>query len=564
MQITKENYDYVQKGFSILLNSLSVYVCKQLKSYYRSDWWDVVLDKLRYDRILPSGGPEDKLINSLDIANCIRLINTSWREVFSKVLSKNCHSYVNELMGQRNIVSHIGRNDLDLRMAERTLDNMCLLCKEVNPVAEKQIRAIYDIVRAKSVGKVQPTVVVSKHGGLLDLVGTDTVQKTDLTRKVTFGGKTAVYPVYKVKLDALYYNDQNDRIATWISKYESENGEGSLAGLPKDIFNGVIEGFVCDSNPEAMEKTQKNIELVGQREPGVTLADGRVVDGNRRFTCMRKIEQETQQEQYFETVIMDVDIQNDKKQIKLLELAVQHGEEKKVEYDLIDYAIGTYRDVVLTKLLTVDEYAQSTNESVSDVKARIEIVEIVEEFLNYLRLPNQYYVAREYQVYSLFQEMMTPLRKLQTDEEKQLLKKIAFNNALMKAMPDQRKFIRDIKGLINGKAYTQYFEDQKGIGDEISNLFSKANIRTKDDVDAFATDNNQFVAKLQNSLEKALLRYRAITLKNKPADNVSKGIDLLLDIDVRLFDKLDDAEKGKLKTALDEMKSISEKMSKML
>ena len=103
-----------------------------------------------------------------------------------------------------------------------------------------------------------------------------------------------------------------------------------------------------DSNEEAIQKTQKNIALVGQREPGVTLADGRIVDGNRRYTCLRKIQREQENPVYFETVIMDMDIREDKKQIKLLELAIQHGEEKKVDYDLIDYAVGTYRDIVQT------------------------------------------------------------------------------------------------------------------------------------------------------------------------------------------------------------------------
>ena len=51
-----------------------------------------------------------------------------------------------------------------------------------------------------------------QEGSLLKLVGTDTVQPTTLTRKVTYAGNTVVYPVYKVRLDALYYNDQNDRI----------------------------------------------------------------------------------------------------------------------------------------------------------------------------------------------------------------------------------------------------------------------------------------------------------------------------------------------------------------
>lgn len=63
-------------------------------------------------------------------------------------------------------------------------------------------------------------------------------------------------------------------------------------------------------------------------------------------------------------------------------MAIQHGEEKKVDYDLIDYAVGTYRDVIQTKLLSVEEYAASTNESAADVRKRIEIAGIISEFLS--------------------------------------------------------------------------------------------------------------------------------------------------------------------------------------
>lgn len=61
-----------------------------------------------------------------------------------------------------------------------------------------------------------------------------------------------------------------------------------------------------------------------------------------------------------------------------------------------------------------------------------------------MRVPEQYHIAREFQVYGLFQEMLPSLKQL-NEPDKQQLKLIAFNNAMMHAMPDQRKFIRDIK-----------------------------------------------------------------------------------------------------------------------
>lgn len=567
----QENYELVQKGFRILVSSMSGYIGQELSHAYKTKWWNEVLNSLQDQQDLPCSGTYGELVDSLDIANCIRLIDRKWNDVFRNLLPQNCRTWAKELMGVRNIVSHIGQQDLEQPMAERALDTMALLCKEIDPDGTEEIRDIYKEVRARArdgsasetpqVGLAQPASDSVRgelvEGSLLKLVGTEMVQKTTLTRKVTYGGKTVVYPVYRVRLDALYYNEQNDRIATWITRYESENGADALSGLNRDIYNRIIENFIVESNPEAINKTQKNIALVGQREPGVTLADGRIVDGNRRYTCLRRIQREEPAPVYFETVIMDMDIREDRKQIKLLELAIQHGEEKKVDYDLIDYAIGTYRDIVQTGLLTMDEYAASTNESVSEVKKRIEVAGVVNEFLNYIKLPEQYHVAREFQIYSLFQEMMAPLRQL-ADNEKQQLKVIAFNNAMMHAMPDQRKFIRDIKGLIKNGTYTSYFEEQQKWNKAIQDEYAAIEVHSKADVDKFAEEHADITEELQLSMERALLRSRSQQLKAKPAENVSKSIALMMEVDPRQFGRMNGEEKETLRGELEELAKIVE------
>ena len=361
----QENYELVQKGFRILVSSMSGYIGMELNQVYQNDWWSEVLSILNDQKDLPTEGDYGTLVDSLDMANCIRIIDRMWNDVFRQKLSMDCRTYAKELMGVRNIVSHIGQQDLEQPMAERALDTMSLLCKEIDPDGEKELRKIYREVRGRAEGGRRSTQVPfagleqpeseSKRGSLiidslLEKVGTKAVQKTKQTRKVTYAGKTVVYPVYRIRLDALYYNDQNDRIATWISRYETENGRDSLSGLNREIFNRIIETFICDSNPEAIQRTKRNIAMIGQREPGVTLADGRIVDGNRRFTCLRMLQRETGEPQYFETVIMDMDMREDKKQIKLLELAIQHGEEKKVDYDLVETVQMAYCQKVCIRL----------------------------------------------------------------------------------------------------------------------------------------------------------------------------------------------------------------------
>ncbi len=574
----QDNFEYVQRGFRILVTSMSGYIGQELNKKYKDEWWKEVLNTLDDQFDLPYTGEYGELIDSLDIANCIRLIDRKWTDVFRNILPKDCRTWAKELMGVRNRVSHIGQQDLEQAKAERALDTMFLLCKEIDTEGAEDIRRLYQEVRDKANnsckkqslefnGLAQPVSDSRRgeltEGSLLQLVGSDAVKKTTLTRKVTYGGKTVVYPVYLVRLDKLYYNDQNDRIATWISRYESENGKGALSVLDTDNYNRIIENFICESNLDAIQKTQKNILVLGQREPGVTLADGRIVDGNRRFTCLRRIQRDSSEPVYFETVIMDMDIQEDKKQIKLLELGIQHGEEKKVDYDLIDYAVGTYRDIVQTKLITIEEYASSANETKANVKKRIEIAEVINDFLKYIRLSEQYHVAREYQVYSLFQEMMAPLKKLDIDEKKQL-KIIVFNNVMMNAVSDQRKFIRDIKALINSGTYKSYFDDQKRLANIIRNKYSTTTVRSKDDIDRFVLENSAIKEELQMSMNHALLKSSFQIQKTKPVEKVTESISLMIEIDSRLFNKLDMDEKEKLKSELDELARIVDKFRGML
>lgn len=86
----------------------------------------------------------------------------------------------------------------------------------------------------------------------MTLIRTNKIYKTKMTKKITFAGKTELYPVYKVRLDALYYNDRNDRISTWISAYKAEHGAEALSALGSGEYNDIIENFIYESNPEAI------------------------------------------------------------------------------------------------------------------------------------------------------------------------------------------------------------------------------------------------------------------------------------------------------------------------
>ena len=390
------------------------------------------------------------------------------------------------------------------------------------------------------------------------------VEPTSLSRKLTIDGITKAYPVYRVRLDQLFYNDQNDRVATWISQYKSEHGEDAFQELDRDEYNSIIEQFIIQSNEAAIDKTQMNIALVHQREPGVILADGRVIDGNRRFTCLRRLAASNSEFNWFETVILGTSIDTDKKQIKMLELAIQHGEEKKVDYNPIDRLVGVYQDIIETELLTVEEYAYSTNESVYDVKKRVETAMLVVEFLDYIHMPKQWHIARDYQVVSVITDMQQLLRKCATPEMQQRVKNAVFSNIMMHTLGDSRKYVRNLNSMMESGFFSAYIKEQDRIGEELRKELDEIAPENKKDLELFVSSHEETAENLQMSLDRSLLKAKKHETRNRPSQIVSKSITLLRDVDTNIFEKLTDAERDNLRGQLDKLSTVVKRFDTMI
>ena len=83
-------------------------------------------------------------------------------------------------------------------------------------------------------------------------------------------------------------------------------------------------------------------------------------------------------------------------------------------------------------------------------------------------------------------------------------------------------------------------------------------------MDKFAEENKAVSEELRFSMERALMRSRAQQLKEKPSENISKSIALLMEVDTRLFSKLNEDDRDKLRAELDELQKIIEVFKKKL
>lgn len=391
---------------------------------------------------------------------------------------------------------------------------------------------------------------------LKDGIALSAVIPTKLSRKLTIDGITQAYPVYKVRLDMLFYNDKNDRIATWISQYKSTNEANAHDVTDREAYKSLIESFIIKSNPLAIEKTQTNIELVDQREPGVVLADGRIIDGNRRYTCLRRLSVKNDHFKYFETVILDRNIENSAKQIKMLELSIQHGEESKVDYNPIDRLVGLYNDIVDSKLLSVSEYAKSTNELEGDVRKRVEIAELMVEFLDFINAPKQFYIARDWEIGFPLEELHKLFKKCKTDDEAEDLKICVFTNILMKTSNDLGRFVRNFKNIIVSDYVDEFIEEQKDIAYRVvESLPPKGAVNEKVIRDVIR-GNDELGQELERSMEKALLKAKKTETRNRPVQLIEQATTFLESIDINIFMKLNDSELQRIEHQLTKLERV--------
>lgn len=142
-----ENYELVQKGFRVLHPLMAGYIGQEFSRVYKNDWWQEILDALSDQYDLPTSGDYGELIDSLDVMNCLRLIDRRWNEVFRTKLSLDYRTWSKELVGVRNKAAHIGGQDFSKNYAERALDTMALLCEAFDADGVEEIRALYRKLR---------------------------------------------------------------------------------------------------------------------------------------------------------------------------------------------------------------------------------------------------------------------------------------------------------------------------------------------------------------------------------------------------------------------------------
>ena len=353
------------------------------------------------------------------------------------------------------------------------------------------------------------------------------------TKKLSIQGQTKTFDVYRVSIEYLIYNKKNGRIATYVSQFIDEGKE-----FPEDdinAFNNIIEKYIEQSNPDALKKTKANIKIMSQTEPAVIMANGIVLDGNRRFTSLRQLSREGAGAEfsYLEAVILESDAYTEK-DIKRLELNLQHAIESKVDYNPIDRLVDIYRDLIEEKVFTPQEYSRETQLSLTKVNEEIEIAKLMIEYLEYINQPKKFYIARQQKIDGPIREVAKIIKSKKVDDSQiDEIKEFLFLNVLSLGGDVSRK-IRELKSVFEDKKLSDALIeeiDEKEVLDDANDFFESET--TQKDVSETSILNltEDIKNQVTNITEQYVETKKLSTAKNKPIVILNKVDSLIKDID---------------------------------
>lgn len=363
------------------------------------------------------------------------------------------------------------------------------------------------------------------------------LRATDNVNMIRISGQNQDQRVFEVRIDKLHYNVQNGRIATFVSRYQMEHG-----ALPTDIeeLDSLIERMIEDDNPKRLKTTKLDIKVKGQQEVAIILSNGIVIDGNRRFTCLRMLSREEATPRFLRCYIFPDSY--DEKAIKGLELEIQLGRDEKVDYDPISRLVDINTWVNGGKM-SAEEYGAHANISKSDMKKFLRQIDVLNDFLEFINAPGAYHIAQDLKLQGIIESLAPRLQKCKSDDDRQDMESVVFANVLMGNAGDRVRAIRDMCDYIDAsqKGDGEYIDEQMEIVEQVleklEDMPTDTTVSTEFIRDHIANDED-LKNEQKASNEKARTKAGNSKIKNGQVRSVQDSLSSLEGVDVALLSKL--------------------------
>ena len=384
------------------------------------------------------------------------------------------------------------------------------------------------------------------------------------------------WPVYRVKISDLHYNEDNGRIATWISTYTSNKDNKPLDSLTREEFNDVLEGFIRKANKEeTMKELINDIKKKTQLNPGVILTDGTIVSGNRRFTALRNLYRENCDEkyEYFDCFIVDTPDTKDKFEfVKLIETKTQFSVVTEQDYDPIDRLVTIYKYLIdpTTKIWSVKDYAKKIGIKERDAENLYFRASIMVDYLKYINRPGEFHVARIQkldgpiaELPNLYKQLIdTPKGRAEWNRIRPLFYSVFPPRKSKDDSKDRTRKVRSFKKMYNDNQ-SEFNALVAKLYAEAEKITEKMKEGTTEHTEYIVTDSGAVQARVSlgdQTIQDAITATQKQSARERPLKKAGAALSSLNEIETDIFSYMSKEEKDNL---LKGLKEIEEKINSL-
>ncbi len=230
------------------------------------------------------------------------------------------------------------------------------------------------------------------------------------TMPVWYQNDRQILPVHQIDLSWLVYNPYNGRISSYVKSYEREKGINLDTSNPDHAK--IIADFLWNSNVSRNQKTEQSLRDQGQMKYGIVTKDGFIIDGNRRASILNKIyKEDAVSPGYFFAVILNEKLNDNPQEIRRLETTYQLGQDDILDYNPIQKYLKC-KDLIVD--FSAEEIAGMMNEDAPAIKENLEIMDLMDQYLDYLNYSGIY--TRLDNTEDLFINLNTVLKRWKTSQ----------------------------------------------------------------------------------------------------------------------------------------------------
>lgn len=226
------------------------------------------------------------------------------------------------------------------------------------------------------------------------------------TRGLLINGIVKILPVYEMSLSFLKLNIFNGRFASEKRQKERELGHELDPLNPQHEV--VLINLLLPPEDSKSKDLIDDLRKLGQIDPGIITEDGILIDGNRRYAALKKLNTEDPSGKYSNMLVHRI-LNLPPKEIYKLEIVTQIRDPLKVKYHPINDLLKIREGL---KFYNENELARILGWKVRKVKSYKDRLGLIEDFLQSIKAEGCYYLLVNYsEHFAEFQKALNKAKK---------------------------------------------------------------------------------------------------------------------------------------------------------